>query len=938
MFSRFLLLVLLLATHAMALVPVDFAEDVKPLLNKHCVGCHGGVKKASGLSLLSFEQATGKAKSGLSAIVPFKADESEMLKRIASADLDERMPPPEHGPSLTDEERETLERWVNEGATWKKHWAFEAPTRVEERDSKSKIDELVRAPLEEAGIAHAPPASPTEMLRRVTIDLTGLPPTPEELEAFSKNPSNEAYEAIVDALLDSPHFGERWATLWLDIARYADSEGLGIDRSQNVWKYRDWLIDAFNADKPYDEFVIEQMAGDLMPNASVNQRLATTFHRLTQSNNEGGTDDEEFRVLAVMDRVSTTWEALQGVTFGCVQCHSHPYDDFEHDEYYSFMAFFNNTADADVGEALPKLRMPLDDKDHAEASQILAKRERLQQELYEASAALARETDWKKVAFAEGKSSTGTGVEFVNDEFRATGNMAKGTEFTLGIVPPKNLFKISALRIDLLPKDPETSRHTPEWGSVLSRISLEMQAPGETKFEEVKLREVLADEPEPFYDANDSLKKGSRGAGPYSKQFKERYCIVILDEALVLAEGAKLRLKLRHDVFALGAFPLVTKRGKVWLSDSQAWSDYSSRTDIASKRQSLADLRRSEKEIDATSIPTLSERPAHLRRETRLFERGNWLEKGKLVEPGVPASFPPFPDDVPQDRLALANWMANPDNPLTSRVFVNRLWAQLFGRGIVLTLEDFGSAGEKPSHPALLDHLAIRFQEDHAWSIKSILKEMVLSNTYRQTSHVASQDYINDPDNKRLARGPRQRLTAEMVRDHALAISGLFSPKLHGKPVFPPLPKGVWTPFSGEKWNTAKRNTSDRYRRSIYVFMKRSIPFPMFATFDAPSRELCQQRRLPSNTPLQSLTLFNDEAFDECSRALALRMNKHADDLKSKLEFGYLLATSKKPEPPELEKLQSLYQQLRQQNKATEEDALAVVASVLINLDAALTK
>ncbi|NCF92951.1 MAG: DUF1549 domain-containing protein [Verrucomicrobiaceae bacterium] len=935
---RFLVLSYFFLATIVVAAPVDFAEDVKPLLNKHCVSCHGGVKKASGLSLLSFEQATGKAKSGLAAIVPNQPDESEMILRIRSQDEDERMPPPEHGSALTLTEQRILAQWINEGATWKKHWSFDAPQRNEARDSTSSIDSLIRASLAKSGMSPADQAPPAELLRRVTLDLTGLPPTPEELAAFANAPTTDAYQAVVERLLDSKHFGERWASLWMDVARYADSEGLGVDRSRKVWKYRDWLIEAFNEDKPYDKFIIEQLAGDLLPNPTMSQTLATAFHRLTQSNNEGGTDDEEFRVLAVMDRVSTTWEALQGVTFGCVQCHSHPYDDFQHEDYYSFMAFFNNTADADLGEGYPKLRVPLDKTHEAHAAKIISRRKLLNESIYEASSNLTAKTAWQNARITSAESSSGTGVEIVGDEFRATGNMAKGTTFTLNLDVPQGMTELTAFRIDLLPHDPENAKHTPEWGSVLSRITFEQRPPGSDSHSEIPLREVISDEPEPFYDPNESLKKGSRGAGPYSKQFHERHCVVVLEQPLKLVTNMNLRIHLKHEVFALGAFPLVTKRGRISLTNRTEWIDFSNNPSIALRRETLDSLSEAEKEFRAITIPILHERPSHLRRDTRVFERGNWLAKGKLVGPNVPASFPPLSADAPRDRLALAKWFVSSENPLTARVMANRLGEQLFGRGLVLTLEDFGSASDQPTHPRLLDHLAIRFQQDHGWSVKSLLKDIVLSGTYQQTASVSPAAYSDDPSNAKLGRGPRQRMTAEMVRDHALAVSGLFSPKLYGPPVYPPLPKGVWTPFSGEKWVTAQPNDSDRYRRSLYVFMKRSIPFPMFATFDAPSREICQQRRLPSNTPLQSLTLLNDEAFEECARALADRIDGNEGNLATKLAYGFLLTTSHPPRSGALNELERLYKRLRDTEKASHSEALTVVASVLINLDAALTK
>ncbi|MFT4639145.1 MAG: hypothetical protein ACI8T1_002469 [Verrucomicrobiales bacterium] len=905
--------------------PVDFAEEVRPLFNKHCVGCHGGVKNASNLSFISRAQAIAEAKSGLRAIVPGKPSESELVKRVTSSDPDERMPPPDHGAALSKAEQDMLARWIEEGAEWKGHWAFEKPSRP----AKTGIDSFVSK--------HSKPAGPSEMLRRVSLDLTGLPPSVDEMESFEKDSSDAAYAAVVDRLLESEHFGERWAAMWMDVARYADSEGMGIDSRRNVWKYRDWLIDAFNESKPFDVFVKEQLAGDLFPEPTTEQLIATTFHRLTQANNEGGTDDEEFRVMAVIDRVNTTWEAFHGVTFGCTQCHSHPYDPIQHEEYYKFMAFFNNTADADLGEGFPLMKVPLEKSHYAKAADWRQRTKMIREALYHEAEQIKAASKWHPIAFTGATSSSPTGIKVVEEtEFQATGNMNKGTIFTLEFKAPKTL---TAFRIDLLPSDPETARSTPEWGAVLSGITLEQQIPGTDKYTKVNLREVLADEPEPFYDPNDSLTRGSRGFGPYSKQFRNRHCVVVLENPLSLPKGSTLQLRLRHDIFALGAFPLVTKRGRVSLTDDTAWANFSTSPSIANKRKSLAYMESAEREIKSTSVPVMYERPKHLTRETHLFERGNWLEKGKAVTAEVPGSFPAIAEGKVRDRMAMAEWFVSDDNPLTSRVLVNRLWEQLFGKGLVETLEDFGSSGAKPSHPELLDYLAVRFQKDLNWDVKAILREMVLSATYRQTARVSPKAYASDPSNRLLARGPRQRLTAEMVRDHALTVSGLFSPTLHGPPVHPPIPKGVWKPFDGgDKWNTSKPDEADRYRRAIYVYMKRSIPYPMFATFDAPSGELCQQRRLPSNTPLQALTLLNDTVFDECARGLADRMTAASDQLEQQLIQGHRIATSQNPASEALAELSRLYHRLRDEEKSSAKDALGVVASVLLNLDAALTK
>ncbi len=940
-----LVVLVALATNSFGAERVDFAEEIRPLFNKHCVGCHGGVKKASGVSFLSREQALAEAKSGLPPIVAGEPNQSELLRRIASDDPNERMPPPDHGAALSATEQSLLKRWIEEGAEWKGHWAFEAPNMpaipetAESSWSQGPLDRFVKARLEALGKQPSERADPEELLRRVALDVTGLPPSLEQLATFRANPSAEIYARLVDEFLASPHFGERWAGVWMDVARYADSEGLGIDRRRQVWKYRDWLVNAFNADKPFDVFVMEQLAGDLMPTPNVEQLVATTFHRLSQSNNEGGTDDEEFRVMAVIDRVNTTWESLQGITFGCVQCHAHPYDPIQHQEYYEFMAFFNNTADADVGEGYPKLAVPLDSAHYQIATALQARAKALREALHADITKHRRASDWKPVIFTDAKSSTVTSVEISGNDFRSAGNMSNGTEFTLDFQAPDAVEKITALRIDLLPRDPETALHTPEWGAVLSRIKLEWSPKGDGKFQEVKLREVLGDEPSPFYEPNESLKKGGRGFGAYSKQFRPRQGVVLLEKPLAVTQSSPLRLRLRHEVFALGAFPLVTKHGRLWLSSDASWNDYGRRGLVLTQRNDLKRLGKRLRSIPSTTVPVTLERPGYLARETRLFERGNWLEKGKTVTAGTPRSFPAMPTDTPRNRLALAEWFVSPDNPLTARVMVNRLWEQLFGRGLVETLEDFGSAGSKPSHPELLDYLARRLQDEHQWSVKRTLREMLLSATYQQTSRVAVECYEADPSNRMLARGPRQRLTAEMVRDHALAVAGLLAREMHGPPVHPPIPGGVWKPFDGgDKWPTAKPGSSARYRRAVYTYWKRSIPYPMFATFDAPSREVCLQRRLPSNTPLQALTLLNDAVFDECAQELARKMNSHSDQLDQQLRHGFLLATSSYPNADILMELRSLHTRLQSETQADATEALRNIASVLLNLDAALSK
>ncbi|MEZ5326837.1 MAG: PSD1 and planctomycete cytochrome C domain-containing protein [Verrucomicrobiales bacterium] len=934
---------------------IQFNEDIRPVLNKHCVSCHGGVKKAGNLSFLARHSALAKGKSGLHAIIPGDAANSHILERIVSPDPDEHMPPVEHGPALSAEEVATLRQWIAEGAEWQNHWAFEPPLSAAPPDvsdpgwCQTPIDQFVLHRLDEEGLKPSPQADNATLLRRLCFDLTGLPPTIEQLDRFLADTRKDAFANAVDELLDAPEFGERWAAMWLDLARYADSEGLGVDSRRDTWAYRDWVIDAFNRNLPFDQFTIEQLAGDLLPDPTIDQLVATAFHRQTQSNGEGGTDDEEFRVAAVLDRTSTTWEAFQGVTFGCVQCHSHPYDPIANDEFYKFTAFFNNTADADLGDHWPQLRVPKDRSDYAKAKQLRDHAALVSEELTAEARRRMAQTAWiSPAAESISATSSGNGVRIVanggTSEFIAEGNIAAGTEYTFEFSPPTNLESLTALRIEQMPVDEAKARHTPEWGGILSRITLKVKAPGAQEFVPVGLAEVVGDEADPVYDPNDSLKKGGSGFGAMSKIFRRRTCVVLPTQPLKLEKGAVLQLKLQHDIQALGAFPLVTKRGAFSITDDEQWTEFAGSSEWNELRQELTEARRKLRDIPASTVPVMQERPLHLQRETRIFNRGNWLEKGDVVSADVPAFLPPLPKDAPKDRLALARWLVSKDNPLTARVAVNRFWEQLFGYGIVLTLEDFGAAGEKPSHPELLDWLAIHFRDDLQWNVKALLRDIVTSAVYQQTAAAGEELHERDPQNRLLARGPRKRVNAEMVRDFALTASGQLTRKQHGSPVRPPIPDGVWKPFANDPWKTEK--DVERYRRSIYVYWKRSIPFPSFATFDAPSRELCNQRRLPSNTPLQALVTLNDPVFVEAANALADRMAAHSPDLAQQLRLGYRVCTSHELDAARMAQLMKLHDRLLQTYRADKPEgiadydkaALQSLATVLLNLDESLTK
>jgi hypothetical protein len=503
-----------------------------------------------------------------------------------------------------------------------------------------------------------------------------------------------------------------------------------------------------------------------------------------------------------------------------------------------------------------------------------------------------------------------------------------------------------------MPLDPQTAVADSEWGFVLSHLEAELVVPEEESPRPIEFARVVGDEPHPFHDPQESLDaKSGRGFSAYSRIHYPREAAFLLKEPIPLPAGARLRVQLKHRVMVLGAFSLVTRRGHLAVTDDDRFTALLQAEELRSDRDRLAALRQERKAIESTPIPVLAERPKRLERPTHVFARGLFLTKDKRVEPGVPASFPPLPDDVPANRLALARWLVSSDNPLTARVAVNRFWARLFGTGLVATEEDFGSSGEPPSHPALLDYLALRFQNELQWSVKKLLREWVLSRTYRQRSHVRPELLERDPHNRLLARGPRHRLPAEMVRDQALAIGELLHHELHGPPVHPPIPDGVWKPFQGgDKWSTPEVGEEDRYRRSVYTYTKRSIPYPMFAAFDAPSREFCSPRRLRSNTPLQALMTLNDETFAECMKGLARRMKYDtAGSLEEKLAAGYLMATGHEIGAEQLSELKSLFQSM-EQTYAADPDlknglagtadgaAFTVVAGVLLNLDEVMVK
>jgi hypothetical protein len=708
-----------------------------------------------------------------------------------------------------------------------------------------------------------------------------------------------------------------------------------------MWLWRDWLIQAYNRNLPFDQFTIEQLAGDLLPDATADQHLATAFHRNTQNNTEGGTDDEEFRVAAVIDRVNTTWTTWQATTFGCAQCHSHPYDPIRHEEYYRFTALFNNTEDCDLDDDFPTLRVANDPAKRDEAAALTDKVARLRAELNAPGVPLAASSAWQPLVADEFKPSHGKLSAAPDGIIRAEGTLPVGCTHQFGA--PAAPF--TALRLRILP-DHDDPKKWPERGSLASSVTVELlDAAGVAA--PVAMKEVFADYLSGPYDPNTAI-RGGGGLGDFPKLHGPRWFVLVPEAPVVPAAGSRLRITIKQGAATTGNQATPLRRFGIDLAADPGWTALAADAGRAAAWQQHGTLSQQLKAIPAARVPVLVERPAAGRRETRVFARGNRMAKEDPVTPGVPEVVAPAGGAPVADRLAMARWLVGPDNPLTARVLANRLWSELFGTGIVETSEDFGTSGTLPSHPELLDWLALSLQHQHHWSIKAMLREIVLSSTYRQTAAAPPDLVARDPGNRLLARGPRVRLSAEMVRDQALAAGGLLSAKMFGPPVFPPQPAGVWNSvYSGAAWNES--TGEDRYRRGLYTYHKRTSGYPAFLTFDAPVRDLCTARRIATNTPLQALVTLNDPAHLEAAAALARRMAAHAPELRARLAFGVLLCTQQTASEPMLEELAALHAAALTEYQAHPDEAaklggdpataaLALVANALLNLDPALMR
>jgi hypothetical protein len=880
---------------------VDFNADVKPILNKKCISCHGGVKQQAGFSVLFREEALAPTKSGKPAIVPGHPEDSEFIRRISSKDPEERMP--YKHPALSADEIKILRNWVKQGAKWGNHWAYvpvEATTvpDVDDKWVRNDLDKFIYAKLEENDLKPSPQADRATLLRRVSLDLIGMYPSEKVSQAYlNAKDEAKAYDVLVDSLLASPHYGERWASMWLDVARYADTKGYESDPNRYIWSYRDWVIKAFNKDVPYDRFITDQIAGDLLPNATDEQYIATAFSRNSPTNDEGGTSNEEFRTAAVIDRVNVTWEGLMSTTFSCVQCHSHPYDPFKHDEFYKFMAYFNNTRDEDVQADYPLFKQFND--------------------------SLTRELNKLKTWVANVSSDqTARKISLFLKTGQPSINSTTADELTNAVIGNHN-------------------------GSLFFRNNAV-----------ARLKQVDLQEAEQLIVRYKSGKTGGRMSLHLDKPDGPRFASWPVDTSAAY-QNAYVDFKKQkgiHDVYVRYSNPKLSDPDELvvffdWFHFSEQFPG-KGKPGYAAYKKTFNNLLKAE----VPTTPVMVENPNAMRRKNYVFERGAWTSKGKEVKVGVPATLAfAMPKNAPGNRVGLAKWLTDKRNPLVSRTMVNRLWEQLYGAGLVETLEDMGTQGMAPTHKELLDHMAWQLMYKFNWSIKKMLKELVMTATYRQDSKVSEELKEKDLFNKLYARGARVRLSAEQIRDQCLSISGVLSQKMYGPPVMPWQPEGIWlSPYNRAKWITSK--DEDQYRRGIYTYWKRTAPYPSAIAFDGASRVACSPRRIRTNTPLQALVTLNDSVYVDMARHFVVRMQQTGEkNASGKIAKGYSMMLYKPIPQNRLKIFEDLYYKaLSEFKKDTasasafmgdpkkpvnpEDAALALVANAMLNLDEVVTK
>jgi hypothetical protein len=954
---------------------VNFDREIRPLLADKCLACHGADDhhREGSLRLDQRDAALRGGDSGEAAIVPAKPEASELIRRINSSDENEQMPPPDSKKSLTPEQRELLTRWIREGAEYQQHWAFVPPVRPmipEVHHSgwpRNDIDRFVLARLEQEHLKPSTGADRETLLRRLTLDLTGLPPTPGELDAFLADDSAQAYDRAVERLLDSPHYGERWGRLWLDGARYADSDGYEKDKPRFVWAYRDWVVRAFNRDLPYNQFVIEQLAGDLLPNATQDQIVATGFLRNSMVNEEGGIDPEQFRMEAMFDRMDAIGKSMLGLTIQCCQCHNHKYDPISQREYYQLFAFFNDTYEASLpvygsDQQIERKRILKEIMEIEDA--IKQRRPHWKAELVAWEAALPREDrNWQFVAPKQEVSGGQKHYILKDKSILAQGYAPTRSTTEFEVETPVE--RVASVRLELL-NHPDLPLGGPgravDGTCALTEMRIEV-APrdGSAGFKPIKIASAAADvnpaeKPldDRFYDKTDR----KRVTGPIAMAIdgkKEtawginigpgrsnvpREAVFVLDDPRTFAGGTRIKFKLVQEHGGwnsddnqnnnLGRFrfsvapeisanemvPAIVKKILAKPADSRSQQDQA--TLFSYWRATQPEFAEANARIEGLwkehPIPTsqLVLKPRSEHRKTFMLAKGNFLQPTEQVSKDVPAILHPFSVQNPT-RLDFARWLVDPKSPTVARSIVNRIWQTYFGTGLVATSEDFGMQGDPPSHPELLDWLAVEFM-DNGWSLKKLHRLIVHSATYQQCSDVTPELLSRDPENRLLARGARFRMEAEGVRDIALAVSGLLNPEVGGPPVCPPCPEFLFQPpasYGPKVWRLA--TGGEQYRRALYTFRFRSVPYPALQVFDAPVGEAACVRRVKSNTPLQALATLNEPVFVDCARGLAqlvLKSPNCPDD--DRLSLAFRRATSRPPDAAELTTLLNFLQQQRE--------------------------
>jgi Protein of unknown function (DUF1553)/Protein of unknown function (DUF1549)/Planctomycete cytochrome C len=1005
---------------------ISYEKHVLPILKENCYRCHDAKKQTASFRIDIRNQATAGGESGKKGIVAGKANESELYRRMVSADDDLVMPPKK---PLSKDQAEIVRKWIEAGAQWpdslanevkQKHWAFEAPIKPtvpwDEKQKassqqRSPIDAFVQAKLAKEGLKPSPEADKTTLVRRLSLDLLGLPPLPQEVDAYLQDNTPNAYEKLVDRMLQSPHYGERWGRLWLDAARYADSDGYEKDKPRFVWFYRDWVINAFNRDLPYNEFVIDQLAGDLRTKPTQDQLVATGFLRNSMINEEGGIDPEQFRMEAMFDRMDAIGKSVLGLTISCAQCHTHKYDPITHTDYYRLFAYLNNSHEANVTVYTPE--------EQRKRSEILQKVKAIEDDLKH------KFPDWKNQYLTWEKTRPQTAWQIVRPELDTSGGqkhtlLEDGSIFASGYAPTKHttsftgttkLKSIVSARLELL-NDPNLPRNGPGRSvyGLLGLTEFRVDVNGKT----VKIGKAFADAnatERPLEPEFDDQSKRKRIVGPVAfaidgkddtawspdigpgRSNAARQAVFVFEKPVELPEGAKVTFHLVQNHGGWNSDDNQNNNlGRFRLSLSDATPPETVLPaavatildNVAVEKRSTAQWevlfshwRSTQKQFQSESEtiekiwkehPAGASQLALLERDemraTHLLKRGDFLKPAEKVSAGTPSFLNSPSANLPANRMGLARWLVDDKAPTTSRAIVNRIWQAYFGTGIVATSEDLGTQCEPPSHPELLDWLAVELVE-RGWSLKALHKLIVMSATYRQSSRFTPDSLQKDPNNRLLSRGPRFRVDAELVRDIALTASGLLNPKVGGTSIYPPIPKFLTQPpasYGPKQW--PETTGPERYRRSVYVFRFRSIPYPALVAFDSPTGDFSCVKRSRSNTPLQSLTALNEPMFVEAAQAMARRVLKHGGTNDAeRIAFAMRLCVARTPKAAEVEMLAKLLakQTIQYEDPKTEPLSVAfstpeeyrelpnnitparmaawvTVCRVLLNLDETLTK